>query len=98
MGANVKLETVSDVIRNGGNLLVECGCGKRSIVDAVQLDRWFKCHGWATVLSRIGAHLRCSSCRQRPANVRATLQTPTTARWGPKTEDDWRRLVRRLRD
>ena len=98
MGANARIETLTDLIRQNGNVLVACSCGHRSIVDARRLARWYACHGWTTRIAQIGTHLKCSRCGKRPATISNTYGAPTGPPWGPVTDADWQKLVKRLRD
>ena len=98
MGANIKLTTIGDVVHHKGNLRVECRCGRRSVIDAAKLDRYYTVQRWSTVLEVVGMHLRCSSCGARGAHLRITLEPPRGPRWGPQTEEAWRFLIARLRN
>ena len=97
MGANTRLDRLSDYERHRANVLVVCGCGHRGVLDAGKLRRWFFCHRWNDAIEVLGAHLRCSVCLGRPAMIRATNDRPDRPGW-MALEGDWKRLVKRLRD
>lgn len=99
MGANIKLETLSDVTSRGWNLAVLCECGHRSIVDARRMERWYMCFQWNTRWHMLRDHLYCLQCRTCPARVqlRATAGLPTAPNRFPNTEEQWTRLVKGLR-
>jgi hypothetical protein len=100
VGANIKLERLSDVTRRGWNLGVQCECGHVAIVDAQRMERWYMCHRWDTRWHLLRDHLYCLSCRRCPAPVRLrpSAQQPTAPNRFPRTEEQWARLVKGLRD
>ena len=97
MGANTRLDRLSDYQRHSANVLVVCGCGHRGMLDTGKLRRWFFCHRWNDAIEVLGAHLRCSMCLGRPVRIRATPERPDRPEW-MALDGDWKRLVRRLRD
>lgn len=100
MSANLKIETLGDIVRCGHNLAVQCGCGQSGVIDAVKMDRWYQCHCWPTQMSRLRDHLYCLRCGGRPTqvNLRVTADRPNAARGRfPANEEGWKRLVRGLR-
>ena len=98
VGANVKLDKLSDYVRHSANLLVECGtCPNSGVLDAVKLDRYFFCFQWNPALETVGAHLRCKRCRGRPGRIRPTTEPPDRPNW-MQYEYEWGRLVKRLRN
>lgn len=97
MGANIRLGQLSDYERHGANVLVECWCGHKGVLDAQKLRRWYFCHRWNDAVEVLGAHLRCSVCLSRPARIRATADKPDRPDW-MRYEHQWARLVKRLRD
>lgn len=101
MGANIKIETLGDVVRHGFNLAVQCSCGHRGVIDAAKMERWYRCHRWDTRKHMLREHLYCLRCGGRPAALRAgiTADLPNAARGRfPVNEEGWARLVRGLRD
>lgn len=100
MGANIKVETLGDIVRRQMNVDVTCGCGHRGILDGAKLERWYACHMWSTRIDRVREHLYCLRCGGRPDSVRIrpTSYAPTAAKGRfPANEDAWRRLVKGLR-
>ena len=98
MGANIKIETLLDVVAQKWNLRVECKCGHVGVVDARLTWRWYGCHCWPDHMSRIGEHLWCSRCRGgRPVRIGITGERPNAPSRFPKDEAGWARLVRGLR-
>lgn len=98
MGANVKFETVNDLIKRQANLRVICSCGRSSVVDGKALARWYACHMFDLRFTFVRDHLRCSRCKGQPEEVRITAEHPTAPNRFPQTEDQWGKLVKRLRN
>ncbi|MDF0489192.1 hypothetical protein PX554_13710 [Sphingomonas sp. H39-1-10] len=96
---NRKFESLWDVTRWDANLHVQCTfhCGNESVVDAKRMARWYRIHCWTMGMGQVGQHLRCSRCLGRPTHIRVTYNPPTGPRWGPQTEEEWVKTVRRLR-
>lgn len=97
MSANISLKNLGDYVRRKANLFIICGCGHSAVLDAEKLNRWFLCHNWNTAADAVGARLRCLRCKGRPDRFAATPRKPDRPNW-MSSEDDWKRLVRRLRD
>lgn len=98
MSANSRFEHLSDIVRAGGNILVECdGCRRRTIISGEWLNRKFFVHRWDTRVSAITQRLRCGQCGARAIEFKATNRKPTIDPW-PRSDADWRKLAHRLRD
>lgn len=99
MGANIKLLTIGDAARAGFNLGVQCQCGHRGTIDALQASRWFMVHGWDSALPRAGMHLRCTRCgrKDRIERFGVSADYPHPFKRYPTSEEGWKRLVRRMR-
>lgn len=69
MGANVKIERLSDVVRKGWQLGVRCPCGHKATLDARALLRLYDQRGWDTRIAFVHEHLPCSRCGRRVARV-----------------------------
>lgn len=98
MAANTRFRRLFDYTRHKANMRCECACGHVSIVDAMQLKRWASVHRWNDAIEVIVKHLRCSRCGDRPVQVRPVQSNPTAPRFGPTNEEDWARVIRRVRD
>ena len=96
MSANVTLRTLGDYVKRKANLFIICDCGHSAVVDAEKLNRWYLCHNWNTNMEVVGGHLRCTRCKGRPDRFAPTPRRPDRPNW-MSSEDDWKRLVRRLR-
>jgi len=94
---SVRLRTLEDYCRHHANVMCECTCGHVGVIEIFKLRRWFFCHRWNDAIENVYGRVYCSVCRGRPRLVRACQKPPTGPPWGPQYEDDWRRLVRRLR-
>ncbi|AJP72915.1 hypothetical protein [Sphingomonas hengshuiensis] len=99
MGANAKYETLSDIVRKGLNLGVQCGCGNVAVIDAARMERWYMCHMWDKRLHMLRDHLYCLRCGGRPREIRLrpSGQVPTAPNRFPVTEEQWVRVIRGLR-
>lgn len=97
MGANFRAETISE-IAGRGNLAMTCSrCGRQGVVDGPRAARYFFCQRWDGHTARAGRHFRCIECGGTATRIGLTYALPTAPGWGPRSEEDWRRLVRRLR-
>lgn len=97
MSANTRLDSLHDLIKHEANLRVTCRCGKQHVYDARRLCRYAMCRGWNTQLEALAFRLRCDRCNRRAPQLRAVMEPPTPADPFPRTEDEWKRLVKRLR-
>ena len=97
MGANIKVESLGDFSRYDCNVQAVCRCGHRGTIDLAKLKRWFDAHRWDTRVHMVVDHLRCSRCGRRPVRVIPVRRLADVPEWGPRSEDDWRRVVKRLR-
>lgn len=97
MSANTRLDSLHDLIRHNANLQITCLCGRQHIYDASRLCRYAMCRGWNEHLEALGYHLRCSACGKRGPHLKAVMQPPTPADPFPRSERDWKALIRRLR-
>lgn len=98
MAANARFRRLFDYTRHRANIRCECDCGHWSILDAYQLKRWATVHRWNDAIGVIMKHLRCSKCGELVAHVRPVEAEPIGPRWGPQSEKDWERIIRRVRD
>jgi len=96
MGANVRFRTLSDYIRQKANVRAKCRCGHVGIVDAVKFKRWVDAHRYNEWLEVCGGCLKCSQCKHRAIGIKPTPEAPTNPAW-MESEDQWVRLVKRLR-
>ena len=97
MAANFNPETISEIARRG-NLGMRCArCGRRGVVDGPRAARYFFCQRWDGHVSRAGWHFRCIVCGGTGTRIALTFALPTVPGWGPRSEQEWQRLVRRLR-
>lgn len=96
MSANFRPETLSDLVRRGGNVSAKCGCGHRGVLDGKQLPRFFAVRLWNGRMHMIGDRLRCTRCGARQPRIGLTGDAPTST-FGPRDERGWKQLVRRLR-
>jgi hypothetical protein len=98
MGANKKIEVLSDVSRHGFELGIGCYCGHRSTLHAVNTVRYFQCRCWSTRAFQCLRHFRCTRCG-RKGRVRIGLSAGVPVDHGvyPRSEDGWKALVKRLR-
>lgn len=96
MGANFKYESLGE-LAGKFNLAVRCRCGHLGVLDSQKLTRLFFVKRWDSRKSAIGAHLRCSRCGARPIRWGITARLPAGPEWGPRDEQAWQRLIRRLR-
>ena len=96
MGANVRLRTLSDCIRHKANLKVDCACGNKQVLCSTALWRVCMIRPWNEHLEGFGVHLRCSRCKGTPERIGPTMQSPTV-KFGPQSEYEWKRLMRRAR-
>lgn len=97
MGANRKIETLTDLTRYDSNVRAVCRCGRKGVIDGRKLSRYFFVRRWDTRVHMVGGHLRCSNCGARPVQIGFCHDKPTGPEWGPRDERDWKRLVARLR-
>lgn len=97
MSANTRLDSLGDLIRHKANLAVECGCGRRHVLDAVRFHRYALLKCWNTQLFTLRSNLKCIACGKQPARLRATPEPPTPADPFPHDERGWKLLQRRLR-
>ena len=67
MGANVKWATLADIVRNGGELGIVCGCGRRATLSGRQVLALFQGKGWDTRRHPVCGRLKCSACGNRPS-------------------------------
>jgi hypothetical protein len=97
MGANFRVETINDIATRGNIAAVCGGCGRTGVVDGPKAVRYFFCWGWDKHVARAARHFRCIECGGNPWRLGLTHDLPSGPEWGPRTEDDWRRLVKRMR-
>lgn len=97
VSANTRTETLADMAKHAKAVAAQCDCGHVGIVDLQKLLRLFWVRRWDTRVHMAVDHLRCTACGARPYRLRMTHQLPTGPDWGPRTEEDWKRLVARLR-
>ncbi len=97
MSANTRLDSLHDLIKHNANLRVTCRCGKVHVYDTQRLCRYAQCRNWNTQLEALAHRFRCDRCGRRGPALRAVSDPPTPADTFPRSEDDWKRLVRRLR-
>ena len=83
--------------RHGGNVVARCACGHRGVIDQKKLLRYFMVHRWDQRVHLIARRLKCSRCGKRPQRVGVSSRDPLGPAWGPQTEEDWKRLIKRLR-
>lgn len=86
-----------DMGRHGANVSARCACGHRGIIDQKKLQRYFMVQRWDERVHLIARRLKCSRCGRHPVRVSAAHHEPMGPPWGPATEDDWKRLIKRLR-
>jgi hypothetical protein len=97
VAANVRLNSLHDLIRRKANLRVECGkCQRIAIMDAYRFARFCQIRGWNTQLSTLYARLRCSSCGSRPVHLSAYPGSAGPDPF-PMNEDAWKHLFKRRR-
>lgn len=98
MGANKKVEDLSDIARHGFELGVRCWCGHKATLSIGDTVRYFHCRQWPTSTFQCRRHFRCSKCG-RKGQVRVGVSAGLVTDHGvyPRREEDWKRLVRRLR-
>ena len=97
MGANVRAETISE-LAGRGNLAMSCSrCDRKGVVDGPRAARYFFCQRWDTNVARAGRHFRCIECGGTATRIGLTYADPTVPGWGPRSEEQWKRLVARLR-
>jgi len=97
VGANTKIESLSDVLRHKMRLTAICRCGHKATLDTEKLYRYYLVRGWDVRKHMLGDHICCSRCRSRPTELRVTHLLPDGPDWGPRTEDQWKALVKRMR-
>ncbi|WP_185829133.1 hypothetical protein [Sphingomonas ginkgonis] len=97
MGANTRLDSLSDLVRRKANLRVECHtCDKVSVIDAARFNRFCLVRQWSTQLGQLGTRLRCARCGARPGRLGATPEKPEPDLF-PQGERAWKALYRRMR-
>ncbi|MDH7641152.1 hypothetical protein [Sphingomonas oryzagri] len=95
-----RFDRLSDFVRHEANVYAVCRrCDNSSVIEAVQLQRWFLCHNWNGEAEAIPRRLRCSACGARSPRVIPAPGQPTgpSRAFFPPSEDAWKQLVRRLR-
>ncbi|SEN51131.1 hypothetical protein SAMN05192583_2930 [Sphingomonas gellani] len=97
MGANTRLDSLSDLIKHKANVKLICPCGRVHIFDAERLNRYALLRSWNTQLEALRYRVRCTECQGRGVRLKATPEPPTLADPFPRTEVEWKRLHRRLR-
>ncbi|MFC7537847.1 hypothetical protein ACFQPG_10790 [Sphingomonas sp. GCM10030256] len=98
MGANTRLDGLSDLVKHKANLRVTCRtCDKVSVVDAQRFNRYCLLRCWNTQIEALGQRLVCSRCGARAPHLKATRERPGPDPF-PKDERAWKLLFRRLRD
>lgn len=98
MSANTRLDSLSDLIKHKANVLIACACGRSHVLDARRLYRYALLRCWNTSLDALSVRLRCGACGRKPARIKASPEVPTPADPFPRTEAEWKRLQRRLRN
>lgn len=96
MSANINLRDLGQYVKHQANLEVRCSCGRKGVLDAAKLNRFYLLKRWNTELEIVGLHLRCHKCRGRPISLKPTPKQPDRPEW-MATEESWTRLQRRLR-
>jgi hypothetical protein len=97
VSANTRLQSLHDLVKHKANLRVTCRCGKVHVYDAARFCRYAMVRHWNTYLEALGHRIKCDQCGRRNPHLRAVPDPPTPADPFPRSEDEWKRLVRRLR-
>lgn len=98
MGANTRLDSLSDLVKHKANLRVTCRtCDKVGVLDAQRFSRYCMLKCWNAHLAALCSRLVCSQCGARNAHVKATRERPGPDPF-PRTEHAWKLLYKRLRD
>ena len=64
--SSIRLNQISDYVRHGYRLRVECrGCGRRAYLDPAELSALCVKHGWSRDVFSLEKRLRCSNCGSR---------------------------------
>lgn len=97
MAANIRLDSLSDLVRHKANLKVQCRtCDHTAVIHAARLGRFCFLKTWNTQLGQLGHRLRCSRCRAKNSHLKA-VGTRAGPDPFPKSEREWGLLYRRLR-
>ena len=98
MGANTRLDCLSDLVRHKANLRVTCRtCSKVGIIDAARFNRYCLLRCWNTQLASLAVRFVCRQCGARASHLKATPEKAGPDGF-PKDERGWKMLFRRLRD
>lgn len=98
MTANIRLDSLGDLVRHKANLRVHCRtCDASAVIDAARFTRFCLLKRWNTHLDQLGHRLRCTRCGARNSHLRGVPDRPGGDPF-PKSEQAWRLLYRRLRD
>jgi hypothetical protein len=98
VGANTRLDSLSDLARHRANLRVRCKTYNGVVViDAGRFNRYCLLRRWNNQLAQLGVRLSCGGCGAPNVHLQATA-TPAGSDRFPKDEQGWRQLYRRRRD
>ena len=61
-----RLDSLTDLIRHGLELRVECACGRVVIMNSIQLAAQCRARGTPQSLLVLTRHLKCTRCGRRP--------------------------------
>ena len=98
VGANTRLDSLHHLVKHKANLRVTCVCGKQHVYDAARFCRYAMCRNWNTQLEALSHHIKCDRCGRRGPRLKAVPDAPTPADPFPRSEDEWKVLVKRMRD
>jgi len=95
---NLKWDNLDLYVRREANIYARCfHCNRTTVFDAKRLYRYFLAHCWHTNIESVYRHLYCIRCKRRPGKIGPSRELHNAPRFLPETDDQWKRLVRRLR-
>ena len=96
---NRKFDALGQYVRYGCNLLCRCSefCRHQGVLEARKVHHYFFIRRWNDKYPFFLQHIRCSICRSL-ARVVLPTNDPPTIDWGPRSDEEWKALIRRLRD
>jgi hypothetical protein len=98
VGANTRLDSLSDLARHRANLRVQCRtCERVAVIDAARFNRYCLLRRWNNQLAQLGVRLTCGGCGARNVHLKATPEAAGADRF-PRDERAWKQLYRLLRD
>ncbi|MDF7775805.1 hypothetical protein P1X14_11155 [Sphingomonas sp. AOB5] len=73
MSWRISFKSIGDFVSHGANMQVECACGRKGVLDAKKVARWYSAHFWNAARGQQGGYVMPHIVRAALVDVIATV-------------------------